>query len=171
MTRDAAAPHNLHRMWVMFDSDAMTPGAPSSDSEALRAACQDIAHHQLRRRYAESYLTRSALHGWAAGVPRRADRERRLDMFQAFVAMTDDQRHHYNMKHGFDSDAGRTDATAGDLYANVSPAERQALAHGFGDDIAQLFAGESVTEADLRRDTSAWSELRPVLVDLLARIR
>lgn len=171
VTQEAVNPANQHKLWVLFDSDAMQPGTPSTASKALRAACRDVAHHQLRRRYAESYLPHQALHGWATALPRRSAREGRLERCRAFVAMTDDQRHHYNMKHGFNGDADRTDATAGDLYAGVSPEARRALAHGFGVDIAELFAGESVTEAHLRDDRTGWAELRPVLTELLARIK
>jgi hypothetical protein len=170
ITREAAAPEVRHQRWVLFDSDAMRPRKPSAASETLRKACRDITHHQLRRRYVESYLPHKALHGWASGQPRRDVREERLERLRTFVALTDEQRHHYNMKRGFEGDAQRTDATAGDLYANVSQAARQVLAHGFGSDIAELFAGELVTEAELRRDTG-WAELRPVITDLLARMR
>lgn len=170
VVEEAAVPENRHKRWVLFDSDAMMPGAPSPASEALRAACRDLPHHQLRRRYTESYLPHRALHAWASAPPRRGAREDRLARFRAFIAMRDDQRHHYNMKRGFDGDRGRTDATAGDLYADVPPELVRALAGGFGEDIADLFAGESVTEADLRRDTG-WAELRPAITDLLARIR
>ncbi len=168
---EVLVPASRHTLWVLFDSDAMQPGAPSTASEALHAACGPVAHHQLRRRYAESYLTLQALHGWAASVAKRSEREERLQCFRAFAEMEDDQRYHYNMKEGFAKDARRTDATAGTLYRNVSDHDRRALEHGFGEDIGELFAGDSVTEADLRRDTSGWMELRPVLVDLLARIR
>lgn len=174
MTRRIAAqapdPEARHRLWVLFDSDAMRPGKPSAASDDLLAACRGVAHHRLRRRYIESYLTHQALHGWAAGQPRQQVRDERLERLRAFVAMTDKQRHHYNMKHGFAGDADRTDATAGDLYAGLHPSTHRALAAGFGGNIAELFAGESVTEADLRRDTG-WAELRPVLTDLLARMR
>jgi hypothetical protein len=84
--------------------------------------------------------------------------------------MSEDQQHHYNMKNGFDRDARRADANAGSLYASISVEDRQTLAHGFGDDIGGLFAGDLVTEADVRRSTG-WAELRPALLDLLGRMR
>ena len=118
----------------------------------------------------ESYLTRQALQSWA-NVADRTEREERLQRYQTFSVMQDGQRHHYNMKHGFDRDARRTDATAGELYADISDQARRVLARGFGEDIGELFASDSVTEAHLRRDTSGWAELRPVVTDLLARIR
>jgi hypothetical protein len=168
---DAEHPANRHLRWVMFDSDAMQPGHPSADSERLRTACATIPHHQLKRRYAESYLPLKALHTRAANTAKRDKREARLAHFQAFARMRDDQQHHYNMKAGFDGDADRTDASAGDLYASVPAADRQTLATGFGPSINDLFADGSVTEADLRRDAAGWAELRPVLLELLARIR
>lgn len=169
--RTAAATPERHTTWTLFDSDAMQPGVPSAPSEELRQACGRIPHHQLRRRYAESYLPHGALHGWAAGVPNSSRRHERLRRFRAFAGMQDEQRYHYNMKGGFDADAERTDATAGALYDGVPDEDRRALAEGFGRNISDLFEGESVTEEDLRRDTSAWAELRPVIHDLLARIR
>jgi hypothetical protein len=167
---DARVPANRYTEWILFDSDAMRPGAPSPASEALRVACGILAHHQLRRRYAESYLTRQALESWA-NVARRVEREARLRRYRAFVSMRDEQRHHYNMKNGFERDGARTDANAGQLYDGVSDADRRDLAHGFGEDIGDLFDGDSITEAHLRHDTTGWAELRPVVRDLLARIR
>jgi hypothetical protein len=167
---DAAVPMNWHTLWVLFDSDAMQPGVPSTASETLRAACSHIKHHQLRRRYAESYLTTEALHGWATSQAKRTVRDERLEVLRAFIGMSDDQRHHYNMKDGFNKDASRTDANAGQLYANVSEQDRRKLADGFDEHIADLFSNGSVTEADLRRG-SGWAELRPVFLNFLGRIR
>jgi hypothetical protein len=168
---DATAPANRHLLWVLFDSDAMQPGQPTAASERLRAACGRIPHHQLHRRYAESYLTLRALEDRATNSTRPGQRETRLRHYRAFARMRDEQRHHYNMKEGFDGDAGRRDATAGQLYDALSDSDRRLLADGFGRDVNDHFADGSVTEADLRRDATGWAELRPVIVDLLARIR
>jgi hypothetical protein len=168
---DATVPSSRHTLWVLFDSDAMRPGYPSAASDQLLTACGRIPNHRLQRRYAESYLTLHALHGRAANIARRDEREARLQHFRAFAQMRDEQRHHYNMKEGFDGDAGRPDATAGQLYDSLSDGDRRTLARGFGPHVNDLFADGSVTEADLRRDTAGWDELRPVITDLLARIR
>lgn len=168
---EAAIPAHRHTLWVLFDSDAMQPGRPSADSERLRATCGQIPHHQLRRRYAESYLTLHALEHRADHFRALDEREARRQHFQAFARMREDQRHHYNMKKGFDGDARRTDANAGQLYDDLSGDDRRELAPGFGPNVNDLFADGSVTEADLRRDTTGWAELRPIMVDLLARIR
>jgi hypothetical protein len=80
------------------------------------------------------------------------------------------QRHHFNMKAGFARDAQRADATAGDLYDDVTPADRLQLANGFGAQISMLFQTGHVAEHDLRRD-SGWTELRPVVQALFAFLR
>jgi hypothetical protein len=170
VTEDAANGATRHIKWVLFDSDALRPGEPSNQSEQLRAACGDIPNYQLRRRHSESYLTHEALRLWAASGGPRAVREVRFAKLRAFLRMQDEQRHHFNMKDGFEKDAKREDASAGDLYADLTGEDTRQLAHGFGGNIKALFSGATVTEGDLRRD-SGWNELRPVLTQLLARMR
>jgi hypothetical protein len=174
MTRRVAAQAtnaaDRHRLWVLFDSDAMQPGQPSRQSEALRDAAGPLLHHQLRRRYMESYLPRQALHAWAANEPNSRVRDERLARFRSFVGLTEQQRHHYNMKHGFRGDADRADGSAGTLYDDVSEESRRTLGSGFGSDIGDLFQSGEVSELDLRRDTG-WEEMRPVVRELLARVR
>lgn len=170
IAEESAAPANRHRLWLLFDSDAMQPGQPSRDSERLRLASTRVPHYQLRRRYIESYLPHPALQAWAANQANRRIREERLARFRAFVDISEPQRHHYNMKTGFDGDQGRTDNSAGTLYDDVPEESRRTLAAGFGADIGDLFQNGAVTEADLRRDTG-WDELRPVVLDLIARAR
>jgi hypothetical protein len=74
------------------------------------------------------------------------------------------------MKRGFAGDEGRTDATAGTLYDDVTNEDKAVLRNGFGTTVGALFAGANVTASDLRRD-SGWSELRPVIQELLAQVR
>jgi hypothetical protein len=159
-----------HTIWVLFDSDAMQPGMPSRQSEALRAACAEVPHHQLSRRYMESYLPARALQAWAAEGHDRREKKDRFSLLNAYLNMRDEQRHHFNMKHGFARDEARTDASAGTLYDDISEETRILLRTGFGSQIGRLFGGANVTEADLRRD-SGWSEFRPVVRHLLAQLR
>ena len=159
-----------YSIWVLFDSDAMQPGVPSGQSEALRAACNGIPHYQLRRRYMESYLPARALNAWAAQGRDHGERSERFALLGAFAQMQPLQRHHFNMKHGFASDESRTDATAGTLYYDVTDQNKAALRNGFGTNVGGLFGGADVMESDLRRD-SGWSELRPVIQELLAQVR
>ena len=118
----------------------------------------------------ESYLPAQALHAWATEGHDRAERKRRFSILAAYISMRDEQRHHYNMKHGFQRDRSRTDASAGTLFSDVPETAKAALEDGFDPQIGRLFGGEKVTEADLRRD-SGWSELRPVVRQLLAHLR
>ncbi|HSN97762.1 MAG TPA: hypothetical protein VLS89_05670 [Candidatus Nanopelagicales bacterium] len=161
--------------WLVFDSDALRPGEPSDESAKLQATCgRKIPHHQLRRRAIENYLTRKALQGWTYNDPR--GREARVGVFEAFYRMSDAQRHHYNMKNGFvgkdgkRGDSVRRKQSAGDLYGNLSQADRSALGGGFDAKIAGLFNDGSVEERDLAAE-GALAEMGPVLNDLIARIR
>lgn len=163
-------PSVRHTSWILFDSDAMQPVTASKQSEDLRMACAEVPHYQLSRRYMESYLPARALHSWAAEGHTRAERNSRFSTLTAYTSMRDEQRHHYNMKHGFAGDESRTDASAGTLYDDVPEETRTMLRNGFGPQIGRLYGGDAVTEADLRRD-SGWSELRPVVRQLLAQLR
>lgn len=159
-----------HTAWVLFDSDAMQPGVPSAQSEALRTACAGIPHHQLRRRYMESYLPARALNAWATQGHDRQERTERFALLRAYRRMQPLQRHHFNMKGGFAKDEARRDASAGTLYDDVTDEDRMVLRHGFGTHVGGLFGGTEVMESDLRSD-SGWSELRPAVRELLARMR
>jgi hypothetical protein len=173
VTDESVSPANRHRLWLLFDSDAMQPGQPSRDSERLRIASAQVPHHQLRRRYMESYLPHSALQAWAGNQARQDIRRERLAKFRAFVGLRGPQRHHYNMKDGFEGDVARIANSAdspGALYDDVPDALRRTLATGFGADVGDLYQSGVVTEADLRRD-NGWDEMRPVVLDLIARVR
>ncbi|EYF00395.1 hypothetical protein [Chondromyces apiculatus] len=161
-------------LWLLFDSDARRPGLPSHGVRKLAATCGPrIPHHQLRRRFIENYLTLNSLHGWAY-----SDRTRlrsRVPVFEAFMKMSDVQRHHYNMKRGFAGDGGagagtnRSGPGAGDLYDDLGDDNREALKGGFAQDIASLYAENVVQERDLHRE-GALAEMTPVIDDLIARI-
>jgi hypothetical protein len=162
-------PMTPHRLWVLFDSEALRPNTPSAQSEALRTACGDVPYYQLSRRQIESYIPGAALNAWASDVKRAAQRRRRA-VLNAFLSMRAEQRHHFNLKAGFARDAQRMDATAGDLYDDVPDGDKARLANGFGAQISSLFQTGHVTEGDLRRD-SGWTELRPVVQTLFAFLR
>lgn len=46
-----------HRMWAIFDGDALVPGRPSTEAQAKVAACltAKVRHHMLARRAIENY--------------------------------------------------------------------------------------------------------------------
>jgi hypothetical protein len=153
--------------WAMFDSDALQPTRPSSQADALTDRCvqAQIPYHRLTRRSIENYLPKNAIKTWA--YIRRRDREAR---FLALLELSDDQRYHFNFKHGFAGDQDRPAPGAGSLHRGLAPKVVAALHHGFGAGIGDLFQGESVTERDLQRD-SGWSEMNPVITQLIALLR
>ena len=139
MRRQAAAltdPVRALRMWLLFDSDAMRPRRPSEASSELAHACErrGLPYHQLARRAIENYIPLPALRKWH----RRPEQKRRV---RALGKLTPEQRHHYNMKHGFAGDVTRA-SEAGDLYDDLNADVRSALEHGIGKDIAELFGQE-----------------------------
>jgi hypothetical protein len=117
--------------------------------------------HVLRRRAIENYLPIAALDRWARG---HDGHERAV---AALSRLTDAQRHHFNMKEGFDRDAPHAARTGG-LYDAVPPRVRERLRSGFGSDIAKLFM-RSVKVEDA--DSDARSEVNAFLTEVLARMR
>lgn len=167
--------------WVLTDSDAMRPGAPSRASQAIVDACTAarIPHHRLGRRYIESYLPPAALERWAAARPSR--RTTNLPIARAFARMSGPQRHHYNMKGGFEADRPRRAETEG-LYYGLDARDRDRLQSGFGRKIGELFQGRypgtegdrpedriALSEQELRRDGGR-EEIRPAIRELLAHL-
>lgn len=173
----AKDPRNPLQAWVLFDSDALSPGKPSSASEELRELCEahGLPYHRLSRRFIESYLPLGALERWGS-----ENREKDLPAVRAFRHMTPPQRHHYNMKEGFAKDLPRK-AEAGDLYDDLPERARERLNRGFGKKIGMLFQDphsgkheqtrgiQYVFERELRRD-GGWDELRPAVRELFARL-
>lgn len=158
-------PPRALRTSVLFDSDALRPGVPSGESEAKSRACEGLHHHQLEARSIENYLPLDALSRWAAG---RSSREALLS---AFLLLSPDQRYHYNMKAGFAGDRPRA-AEAGRLYDNVPARVRDALAEGFGKDIATLFARtQLVSPSDFDPSIPALQRVRTFAREVIARLR
>lgn len=126
------------RLWAMFDSDAREPGKPSELSERLCGTChqQKVPYHRLQRRSIENYLPVKALESWAytGGRNRRSSRRR---IVAAFSHMQPEQRHHYNMKGGFERDRRSPGSKIPPMYDEHL--ENPDLQHGFGNDIADLF--------------------------------
>lgn len=179
--RRAELPGARLQTWVLTDSDAMRPGAPSRGSQDVVDVCTAarIPHHRLGRRYIESYLPPAALERWGAARPSR--RRTNLPIARAFGRMSGPQRHHFNMKEGFDADMPRRGEADG-LYDELDALARERLGPGFGRKIGELFQGRypgsegnrpedrlELFEQELRRD-GGWEELRPAIRELLAHL-
>ncbi|HWN69820.1 MAG TPA: hypothetical protein VNM90_19395 [Haliangium sp.] len=134
----AGQPDACLRMWIMFDSDAIDPRAPSKSSERLKRKCEEskkpIRYHQLKRRAIENYLPRQALDNYTReAFPGGKERSGR-QVFKAYYAMEPLQRHHYNLKEGFQQDRKRGEKI--DLLQHFGDHQNQPeLQRGFGKQI------------------------------------
>jgi hypothetical protein len=130
-------------LWVLFDSDSLAPNKPSDAISSFMRLCGEaVAFHCLERRAVENYIPFLALEHWAFhGSGRRERSDNRKRTFRAFGSMTTTCQSHYNLKHGFHGDSDRDDRdNVGPLYDDLPLETLQALEHGFGSNIANLFA-------------------------------
>jgi hypothetical protein len=122
---------------VLFDSDAREPGKPSEDSKVICGICrrERITCHQLVRREIENYLPQPALASWIKKSPK--NRQARLQgTLDAFEEMSLFQRHHYNMRRGFEQDR----KSESEIPAfNGEWGDHKDLQNGFGKDITTIF--------------------------------
>lgn len=158
---------------ALVDSDAMRPRLPGERVEdvegdqarSVRAAAGDMltgVHlHVLQRRAIENYLPFVALRRWARGSDERKGK------VEALKSLSDPQRHHFNMKKGFDGDVPNA-VRAGALYEGLPASVRDRLKTGFESDVARLFT-RAVAVEDV--DDAARAELREFVKDILARMR
>lgn len=94
------------RTWVMFDRDGRCSGHSSKHATLAQEECQkwSIPHHLLERRAIENYIPKGALLDWARRHRPRDNREWKLECVNAYLAMTVEQRHYYNVAEGFQKD-------------------------------------------------------------------
>lgn len=168
-------PARAHRMWAVFDSDALVPGKPSKESEGKVNACKAarIRWHRLERRAIENYLPPIEV--------AEAKKTKPLEFQQAagsFKRLHAAQRAHFNLKEGFDGDrahleAGGTDATLrSDVEALFAGAPVAKLAKGFGRDIAERFVpdpdrGRPGISDHVRRIDGQEAEMVPLFRSIL----
>lgn len=126
--------------WALFDSDAESPGHRSNAAQLMINFCNHkmIDHYCLERRAIENYLPQKALWNWANnGNCDRDTRQERRKKISAFKKMSDAQRYHFHLKSGWPQ---TPNTTVQNLYANISQADREALANGIDQNIALLYA-------------------------------
>jgi len=168
----SAKPEQYLRGFILFDNDALRPGQPSKDSMDVVEACHKIPgfdnhYHQLMRRAIENYLPVEVLDEvWAK---RQAPRKRKV---RAFRKLNPDQRHHFNMKKGFNGDKQRS-AEVGNLYDDLKqhPTRSPLEDSGFGGRIATLFKQEppQIKVEWLLHDNQL-SEIEPLVLKILALV-
>ena len=158
----ASTPEGALRTFVLFDSDRRHPDElDSSWTPTLSEACQGFLNEaaakakvadrywRLNRRSIESYLPRAELEikvSNTQGVPTGA--------VDVFFRMQPEARWYFNMKKGLNGDRPAENAhRSKNLYAGLTPADRDALCTGFGRNAADQF-GES-SSVDFTWDNDA----------------
>jgi hypothetical protein len=142
------------RVFVMIDSDARKRGEHSPESKRVARACerQGLPHHPLQRRAIDNYIPEPALEKWLKQHHARDFQEKWLPKLRAFRALSEEQRHHYNMKHGLKRD--REGGALADIFEHLvreAPEQAGHLETGFTEAVAQCFR-ESIPEDWFRRD-------------------
>ena len=117
------------RLVAVIDSDRKEPTeAPSTAARQLRRACdhRNLPCWILAKREAENYLPRALLSG---RQDVGEDHERLVD---AWNRLNDDQKNFVDMRRGL-----RTAVSTGErtLFGELSPADRETLANGFGPNV------------------------------------
>jgi hypothetical protein len=180
-------PERYLRCFILVDSDALSPGKPGGDSKKVVKACHEIPrfdhhYHQLNRRAIENYLPIEALEKWVEEVQigekesqknrqrKETEKQERQLKVMAFRELNPLQRHHFNMKEGFNGDRKRS-SEVGNLYDDLDALTKQHLTSGFGENIAKLFKQEppQIRARWLLQDNQL-SEIEPLVLKILALV-
>jgi hypothetical protein len=174
----ALDPATCARLWVMFDSDGRDQGDLSDSARQLEKACCEasrpwpLTFHRLARRSIENYIPLASLTGAGHKLKQLRNDEQRGNHWKLIDAAQrlEGKRYFYNMKSGLLGDvvpaekrreyrkSGRplADDDLPPLFRGLDASTREALRHGFGADVADLFHDlhgvEFIREADLHRE-------------------
>lgn len=151
------------RTYVIYDSDARRPEEPSPAARRLAALCggAKLRNHVLNRRERENYLPFDALQLWVEERKRSTKPLRRL--LGQFRGLTDEQRHHFNMRRGL-----KADGDDAPLFQGLNNFIRQALQDGFGDRVGQIFERPEGLQESWLIDDGQGEEMQMILDDILA---
>jgi hypothetical protein len=127
------------RVFVLFDSDSLTPGEQTKSHAAAEALRDDGASvHVLRRREAENYIPPRAIHH---GGVRIGKFNRQRDLSRALTALKNlstEQYSHYDFKKGFKAKSFAPVKPMPEqvaLFSNLNSRTLRTLGQGFGDKI------------------------------------
>jgi hypothetical protein len=167
-----AIPSKGLRTFVMFDSDRVHPDEYHPEWTTARpgkqpASCQAFEweraiapimperYWMLKRRFIESYMPRNEL--LAAGASQEA--------VAALFSLPAEARWFFNMKAGLAKDAGRADSERSrDLFNTLNDDQRQTLAHGLVNKLADHYKNAITSEFDW--DMEARQEARTAIPKL-----
>lgn len=137
--RAGAVPYRP-RLVAIVDSDRKDPGdSESRNAQRLRNTCEehDLPCWVLAKREAENYLPRVLV---GAKPDAGAEHQRRLE---AWDRLSDDQKDFFDMKHGLPKALSRIER---DLFDDLTDADRDVLAEGFGSNVHECWNVWSVRE-------------------------
>lgn len=176
VNEDGCSPTHALRLWVMFDSDARAPfdpetkeaqpHGPSKQSRRVREACKNacgnlgLYAHQLRRRSIENYIPAQVLREWGKKNSKQSPK------ISAFLSMTAEQKHHFNMKGGFSADRKSAPPGISPLFSGVDQHEH--LQNGFAG-LADFFHER---EFKIRQEwiRAELKELEPIIDSIFERM-
>lgn len=163
--RNAARFKKVKRVAALLDSDRMLPDqSTSSHAKADRLRAEGVVVHVLEFREAENYVPNRVL----AGVRYHRGTHQRLEHLKR---LTQVQRAHFDMKHGFGHTNGIPPAQRS-LFESVAPGTVRGLREGFGSSLLQRLeeASDYLTERDFASlGDDVVAELRAML-DKLASV-
>ena len=163
----AARYRRVVRVVALLDSDRLIPRQRTgSHDKADKLTKMKVAVHVLDRREAENYVPYRVL----AQAGRRPVASRRLAFLKR---LTQDQREHFDMKHGFKKVRPAVQAAQRDLFDALDLDVRLGLHDGFGQDLLQRMHNdrERLTEHDFAQlGDEVVAELRALLATLASRI-
>lgn len=165
----AARYRRVVRVVALLDSDRLIPRQRTgSHDKADKLTRMKVAVHVLDRREAENYVPYRVL----AQVGRRPVASHRLALLKR---LTQDQREHFDMKHGFKKvgPAPAVHAAQRDLFDALELDVRLGLHDGFGQDLLRHLHNdrERLTEHDFAQlGDEVVAELRALLATIASRI-
>ena len=145
------------RTFVLFDSDRRHPDELSPDwAPQAPEACQGFTtekvvteaaiggYWRLNRRFIESYMPKQEMTQVAA---------LNIETVDAFFRLSRQEQWHFNIKKGFKDDAKVENAhRAKNLFADVSPEDKELLHNGLGRKVADRYSASEAIEFDWDHD-------------------
>lgn len=159
---------------TVFDSDAPSPGTPSSQALAVEHCCADngLQGFMLKRRAIENYLALDWMISWANSRPNRASRLKSVGCFKSFCQLNSEQKRHFHMKKGLSADNAAILAGSIKLYNGTDPAVLKNLQNGFGDDVgSEIYAQDWVKNSQSAQDQDAWDEVNSIVSKVMVLCR
>lgn len=158
-------------IFVVADSDGLTPGTRSGPINKLAATCVEygVAHHILTRRTIENYIPAALLEAWCTTLRQPERRKKLRKQAKAFARLSVKLRAHHPMKKGLAGDRRENPAHVTNAYAGVADQHLQRLENGFGSRVGDAFLQQQAQALVLNHETR--SELSTLLQKIVEHAR